>query len=359
MPTSTCFTVSRVICSRDSSASAWDTASESSAICLRNSSTLDRHSLSLASNAAINDGTTPPRPTRCFAARLLHLLRPDTLVLWDKGFDGNGFLAAVTATRAQFLGRLRSNRRTPVLARLADGSYLSVIGTVKVRVIDAQTTVTCADGTVFTGSYHLATPLTDPRRHPAAVLVHFAAVGLIGRRVLADLLPPRRQRVSTRKVESPISRYSERQGDGRPDASRTVTDLDITVLEPPDPQPVLPTRSRDDRHTAPTQRRRHRLPGPAPGRPHPSPAPPRHRRTLRGRHPGHHGWTALPMGRDRTHPQDRPRPLRRHHMDANSPCMTCENANYPALGEGPSGRAGRGWAPSTRPGRSARAGGRR
>ncbi|WP_405885827.1 MULTISPECIES: IS4 family transposase [unclassified Streptomyces] len=282
-----------------------------------------------------------------YAARLLHLLRPDMLVLWDKGFDGNSFLAAVTATRAQFLGRLRSNRRTPVLARLADGSYLSVIGTVKVRVIDAQITVTCTDGTVFTGSYRLATTLTDPRRYPAAVLAnlyhqrwehesayyalrhtilagrvlrsgdpvgveqemwslltlyqalrivmvdaaeslpgtdpdrcgftiafqtardqviqaagivtHFAAVGLIGQRVLADLLPPRRQRVSTRKVKSPISRYSERQDDGRPDAGRTVTVLDITVLEPPDPQPVLPTRSRDDRHTVPTQRRRHRI----------------------------------------------------------------------------------------------------
>ncbi|MEV6081018.1 transposase domain-containing protein [Streptomyces sp. NPDC052069] len=33
-----------------------------------------------------------------YASRLLHLLRPDMLVLWDKGFDGNGFLAAVRAT---------------------------------------------------------------------------------------------------------------------------------------------------------------------------------------------------------------------------------------------------------------------
>ena len=73
------------------------------------------------------------------------------LVLWDKGFDGNDFLASVTATRAQFLGRLRSNRRTPVLTRLVDGSYLSVIAAGKVRVIDANITVTCADGTVFTG----------------------------------------------------------------------------------------------------------------------------------------------------------------------------------------------------------------
>ncbi|MGI5508668.1 transposase [Streptomyces sp. CA-106131] len=93
------------------------------------------------------------------------------LVVWDKGFDGNDFLAAVTATRAQVLGRLRSNRRTPVLSRLLDGSYLSVIGTVRVRVIDAQITVTCADGTVFTGSYRLVTTLTDGRRYPATALV--------------------------------------------------------------------------------------------------------------------------------------------------------------------------------------------
>ncbi|MET8949047.1 transposase domain-containing protein [Streptomyces sp. NPDC004542] len=53
-----------------------------------------------------------------YASRLMHLLRPDMLVLWYKSFDGNAFLAAVSATRAQFLGRLRSNRRIPVLTRL-------------------------------------------------------------------------------------------------------------------------------------------------------------------------------------------------------------------------------------------------
>ncbi|MGW6405371.1 transposase domain-containing protein [Streptomyces sp. NPDC055134] len=35
-----------------------------------------------------------------YAGRLLHLLRPDMLVLWDKGFDGNAFLSAVTTTGA-------------------------------------------------------------------------------------------------------------------------------------------------------------------------------------------------------------------------------------------------------------------
>ncbi|TMR96590.1 IS4/IS5 family transposase, partial [Nonomuraea basaltis] len=183
--------------------------------------------------------------------------------------------------------------------------------------------VTCADGTTFTGSYRLATTLTDARRHPATALIRLyhqrwehesayyalrhtimqgrilrsgdpagleqemwsvltlyqllrtvmvdpaesrpgtdpdrcgfsialhaardlviqpdgnpghATTGLlatIGRRVLAGLLPPRRPRVSTRKVKSPTSRYNERLNDGRPDQSRTITGLDITPLPPP------------------------------------------------------------------------------------------------------------------------------
>ncbi|WP_405959012.1 transposase [Streptomyces sp. NBC_00868] len=106
-----------------------------------------------------------------YARQLLHHLRPDMLVLWDKGFDANAFLAAVAATEAEFLGRPRANRRTPVLTRLADGSYLSVIGTLPVRVVEAQITVTCEDGTTFSGSYRLVTTLTDARRYPASGLV--------------------------------------------------------------------------------------------------------------------------------------------------------------------------------------------
>ncbi|GAA4930660.1 hypothetical protein HD597_004172 [Nonomuraea thailandensis] len=93
------------------------------------------------------------------------------LVLWDKGFDGNAFLAQVNATGAQVLGRLRSNRRTPILATLTDGSYLSMIGSLQIRVIEARITVACADGTTFTGTYRLVTTLTDARRYPAATLV--------------------------------------------------------------------------------------------------------------------------------------------------------------------------------------------
>lgn len=56
-----------------------------------------------------------------------------------------------------------------------------------------------------------------------------------------------------------MSRYSVRHDDGRPDTSRTVTHLDVTVLEPMDQSPTPPTASRDGRHVTPAARRRHRI----------------------------------------------------------------------------------------------------
>lgn len=270
-----------------------------------------------------------------YARTLLPLLEPGMLVLWDKGFDSNSFLTEVADTGARFLGRLRTNRITPVLQRLPDGSYLSVIGGLPVRVIDASITVTCRDATSFTCTYRLATTLTSPRRYPAALLVtlyherwehesaYFALrhtilggrvlrsrddqglrqevwallclyqalriamvraaasspstdpdrcsftiaiqtakdlvvqasgvtnppdhIGVIGARVIEALLPARRLRVSTRKVKSPVSRYSERQADGRPETSQPVSALAITVLEPLGPT-SLPAGTRPDYH---------------------------------------------------------------------------------------------------------------
>jgi len=266
-----------------------------------------------------------------YAVRLLHLLGPGMLVLWDRGFDSGDFLAAVHATGAQVLGRMTANRRPAVLARLADGSYLSHIGAVPVRVIEAEITVACQDGTVFTGAYRLVTTLTCHRRHPAGVLVrcyherweHESAyyalrhtmldgrilrsgdpvglqqevwallclyqalrtamldavehrpgtdpdraaftvahqgaqdllikaeavvydpadpLGPLGRAVLAALLPPRRIRVSTRKIKSTHVRYHVRKDDGHPLTSQNVTSLEIAVVEPalPGPAPGTP-----------------------------------------------------------------------------------------------------------------------
>jgi hypothetical protein len=54
------------------------------------------------------------------------------------------------------------------MAHLSDGSYHSLLGAVRVRVIEAVVTVTCADGTTYTGTYRLATTLLGHRGYPAA-----------------------------------------------------------------------------------------------------------------------------------------------------------------------------------------------
>ncbi|MGH3212842.1 MAG: IS4 family transposase [Trebonia sp.] len=106
-----------------------------------------------------------------WAARLLHLLDESMLVLMDRGFDGGKFLAQVAETKAQFIVRLTSNRRPPLLLPLPDGSFLSVIGGARVRIITAAVTVTCHDGTSYSDSYRLATTLLDHRKYPATALI--------------------------------------------------------------------------------------------------------------------------------------------------------------------------------------------
>jgi hypothetical protein len=106
-----------------------------------------------------------------WARKLLHLLDATMLVLMDRGFDAGEFLAQVAAARAQFLVRLNAARRPPVLARLPDGSALSLIGGVKVRIIAASVTITCHDGTSYGDSYRLATTLLDHRAYPAGALI--------------------------------------------------------------------------------------------------------------------------------------------------------------------------------------------
>jgi Transposase DDE domain len=249
------------------------------------------------------------------------------LVLTDRGFDANDFLDEIAATGAQFLARLRTNRRLPVVARLDNGDHLARLGARTVRIITADITVTCADGTRYTATYRLATTLLDHRRHPArhlialyherwehevaylalrhtlltgrvlrsatptgvqqemwALLALYQAlrhamvtavesqpgtdpdragfttaletakdllikaeniidnptdpIGEIGRAVLADLLPPRRPRVSTRKVKSPLSRYNKKDPH-RPERSTPITALTITTRDT-DP-PTSPT----------------------------------------------------------------------------------------------------------------------
>src|SRR5208283_2097047 len=225
-----------------------------------------------------------------WARKLLHLLDASMLVLMDRGFDGADFLAEVAATKAQFLVRLTATRRPPVLRRFPDGSFLSVIGGVKVRIIPADVIVTCHDGTRYGDRYRLATTILDWRAYPATALIRLyherweheitylalrhtllkgrvlrsgdpegvkqemwallavetaqltvtSARGIlpatpdlagdIGRAVLASLHGPRRPRVCARKVKSPLSRWNKNPP-GKPSANLRITALTTVITD--------------------------------------------------------------------------------------------------------------------------------
>jgi hypothetical protein len=86
---------------------------------------------------------------------------PGMIVLADRNFDAHRWISAVTAAGADVLVRLKDNRRPPVCQVLADGSFLSRIGTVEVRVITARITVTTSDSP-RTVTYRVATTVLDP-----------------------------------------------------------------------------------------------------------------------------------------------------------------------------------------------------
>ncbi|MFC8592045.1 transposase domain-containing protein [Streptomyces atroolivaceus] len=74
------------------------------------------------------------------------------------------------ATGADLLVRCKSGRRLPPVARCRDGSFLARLGTLTVRVIDAEISIVTSQGS-RTGHYRLLTTLTDPAEHPAAELI--------------------------------------------------------------------------------------------------------------------------------------------------------------------------------------------
>ena len=119
--------------------------------------------------AALGSATDRDEPT--VARRLLSLLHPGMLILLDRAFDGNAFLREVAATGALLVARAKSTRHPVVLGHLPDGSYLSDLGGLAVRIIEARVTVTGADGSRVRGSYRLITTLMDHRRFPAAAVV--------------------------------------------------------------------------------------------------------------------------------------------------------------------------------------------
>ena len=114
-------------------------------------------------------GPTTTGETR-YAPRLLASLRPGMILLADRNFAAKDLIADIAATKAEVLVRLKNGRRMPVLARYRDGSYLSRLGRVRVRVIEAEITIHTTAGR-RTGVYRLATTLLDHHRYPAAELI--------------------------------------------------------------------------------------------------------------------------------------------------------------------------------------------
>lgn len=101
------------------------------------------------------------------ARRLLQLLAPGMLLLADRAFDSAAFLAEVHRTGAKLLVRAGASRKPAVWRHLPDGSYLSQLAGLPVRIIEAELTMRGADGTVVHDHYRLITTLLDDRRFPA------------------------------------------------------------------------------------------------------------------------------------------------------------------------------------------------
>jgi len=105
-----------------------------------------------------------------YALRLLPSLRQGMIVLADRNFGAADLLTKVAATGADVLVRLKDNRRLPVARRHSDGSYLSVLGALRVRIVECEIAITTTTGR-RTGVYRLATTLLDPHRYPAVDIV--------------------------------------------------------------------------------------------------------------------------------------------------------------------------------------------
>jgi hypothetical protein len=116
-------------------------------------------------------GSKTDRDEASLARRLLPLLRPGMLVLLDRGFDANTFFAEIAGTGAMLLARAKSTRNPAVLGHRPDGSYLSDFDGLRVRIIEAELTMTGRDGSRVRDSYRLITTLLDHRRYPAEALV--------------------------------------------------------------------------------------------------------------------------------------------------------------------------------------------
>jgi transposase IS4-like protein/DDE family transposase len=81
-----------------------------------------------------------------YARDLLPALHPGMLVLADRNFAAADLIGAIAERGADLLIRVKAGRRLPVCRRCGDGSWLSRIGRIEVRVIRCAITLATTDG---------------------------------------------------------------------------------------------------------------------------------------------------------------------------------------------------------------------
>jgi transposase IS4-like protein/DDE family transposase len=81
-----------------------------------------------------------------YARDLLAALHPDMVLLADRNFAAADLIAAIAERGADLLIRVKAGRRLPVCRRCGDGSWISRIGRVEVRVIRCAITVATTGG---------------------------------------------------------------------------------------------------------------------------------------------------------------------------------------------------------------------
>ncbi len=95
-----------------------------------------------------------------YATDLVAAMRSPMIVLADRNFAVADLIDKIADRGVDLLIRVKTGRRLPVCARCADGSWLSRIGPVEVRVIRAEITIATPDGR-RSEAYQLVTTVTD------------------------------------------------------------------------------------------------------------------------------------------------------------------------------------------------------
>ena len=225
---------------------------------------------------AVIDAVFGPRTSgeTTHGKRLARSVNPGMIVLLDRGFSSNAFLATVAETRAAFLARLSATRKPPVLRRYDDGSFLSRIGQLEVRIIECEITIATTAGRT-TGVYRLA---TTPARPPP--LSGIRAGQALSRAVGSGIRLLRDQEIHAWQARPARPDHGGHRPGGLRPAHRLPTDQDRHRRRHPG-RPRHRPRPRQLQHRPPDRTR---------------PSRPSHRRTRRHRHrPRRHHRTSSPQ----------------------------------------------------------------